>query len=210
MPEWYRDAKFGIFIHWGVYSVPAFGNEWYSRNMYVQGTTEFKHHVATYGPHTGFGYKDFIPQLTGAQFDPTAWAELFRKAGRAMSFRWRSITMALRCTTAVSPSGTLSQMGPHRDVIGELAVCRAPSRASGLWSVHASPGALVVYERRDGSLNRMCVIRAITISMVRRCPRPSDHRDRNSQPPPSAEYLDDWYARTLELVDKYQPQVGLF
>ena len=52
-----------------------------SRNMYVQGTDEFKHHIATYGPHRAFGYKDFIPQLTGVQFDPDAWAELFRKAG---------------------------------------------------------------------------------------------------------------------------------
>ena len=48
VPEWYKDAKFGIFIHWGVYSVPAFANEWYPRNMYVAGSDEFKHHVATY------------------------------------------------------------------------------------------------------------------------------------------------------------------
>jgi alpha-L-fucosidase len=47
VPEWYVDGKFGIFIHWGVYSVPAFGNEWYPRNMYRQGTPEFEHHVAT-------------------------------------------------------------------------------------------------------------------------------------------------------------------
>src|SRR5438105_2680525 len=44
VPEWYRDAKFGIFIHWGVYSVPAFGNEWYPRNMYREGSEEYKHH----------------------------------------------------------------------------------------------------------------------------------------------------------------------
>ena len=60
-PKWYRDAKFGIFIHWGVYSVPAFGSEWYSRNMYIQGSREFEHHIATYGPQKDFGYKDFIP-----------------------------------------------------------------------------------------------------------------------------------------------------
>src|SRR5947207_2053891 len=48
-PEWYRDAKFGIFIHWGAYSVPAFGNEWYPRNMYLQGSAEHKHQLATYG-----------------------------------------------------------------------------------------------------------------------------------------------------------------
>src|SRR5882724_13243377 len=50
VPEWYQDAKFGIFIHWGLYAVPAFANEWYSRNMYEEGSPEFKHHIATYGP----------------------------------------------------------------------------------------------------------------------------------------------------------------
>ena len=69
VPAWYRDGKFGIFIHWGVYSVPAFGNEWYPRNMYRQGTPEFEHHVATYGPQSKFGYKDFIPQFKAERFD---------------------------------------------------------------------------------------------------------------------------------------------
>ena len=62
-PDWYQDAKFGIFIHWGAYSVPAFGNEWYPRNMYIAGSPEFKHHVEVYGPQSKFGYKDFIPQF---------------------------------------------------------------------------------------------------------------------------------------------------
>ena len=61
VPEWYKDAKFGIFVHWGVYSVPAFGNEWYPRNMYRVGSEEYKHHIATYGPLDKFGYKDFVP-----------------------------------------------------------------------------------------------------------------------------------------------------
>ena len=55
VPAWYEDAKFGIFIHWGVYSVPAFGNEWYPRNMYSGGSEEYKHHIATYGPQDKFG-----------------------------------------------------------------------------------------------------------------------------------------------------------
>ncbi|MDD6222202.1 MAG: alpha-L-fucosidase, partial [Lachnospiraceae bacterium] len=48
-PKWFRDAKFGIFIHFGLFSVPAFGNEWYSRNMYREGTPEYEHHKETYG-----------------------------------------------------------------------------------------------------------------------------------------------------------------
>lgn len=62
-PEWYRNAKFGIFIHRGIYSVPAFGSEWYFRNMYIQGSPEYEHHIKTYGSHREFGYKDFIPMF---------------------------------------------------------------------------------------------------------------------------------------------------
>ena len=81
VPEWYRDAKFGIFIHWGVYSVPAFGNEWYPRMMYQKGSSEYKHQIATYGPQDKFGYKDFIPMFKAEHFDAAAWAQLFKKAG---------------------------------------------------------------------------------------------------------------------------------
>jgi len=81
VPNWYVDGKFGIFIHWGVYTVPAFDNEWYSRNMYVQDSLAFKHHVETYGPQTTFGYKDFIPMFKAEQFDADAWVALFKQAG---------------------------------------------------------------------------------------------------------------------------------
>ena len=80
-PKWYEDAKFGIFIHWGVYSVPAFGSEWYSRNMYIQGSKEYEHHIKTYGAHKDFGYKDFIPMFKAEKFDPSEWVSLFKRAG---------------------------------------------------------------------------------------------------------------------------------
>lgn len=70
VPDWFRRRRLGIFLHWGVYSVPAYSNEWYSRNMYIRGTPEFEHHVKTYGPQSQFGYKDFIPMLTAEKFDP--------------------------------------------------------------------------------------------------------------------------------------------
>ena len=54
VPDWYEDVKFGIFIHWGIFSVPAFANEWYSRNMYIQDMEEWKHHRETFGEHTKF------------------------------------------------------------------------------------------------------------------------------------------------------------
>src|SRR5674476_826936 len=81
IPDWFRDAKFGIFIHWGVYSVPAFDNEWYPRNMYIKGSKEYKHHIETYGPQSKFGYKDFIPMFKAEKFDADKWIALFKKAG---------------------------------------------------------------------------------------------------------------------------------
>ena len=81
LAKWYRNAKFGIFIHWGVYSVPAFGSEWYSRNMYIQGDKCYEHHIKTYGNHKDFGYKDFIPMFKAEKFDPEEWADLFQRAG---------------------------------------------------------------------------------------------------------------------------------
>ncbi len=80
-PLWYRNAKFGIFIHWGVYSVPAFGNEWYPRNMYLQGTPEYEHHLTTYGEPKDFGYADFIPSFRAEKFDADEWITLFKAAG---------------------------------------------------------------------------------------------------------------------------------
>ena len=96
-PEWFKDAKFGIYFHWGVYSVPAFGNEWYPRNMYVEGSTENRHHLEEYGdvsawPYSAFatGARDrrgrfvqFAPKLksAGGNFDPEEWAQLFADAG---------------------------------------------------------------------------------------------------------------------------------
>lgn len=208
VPEWYRDAKFGIFIHWGVYSVPAFGNEWYSRNMYVQGTPEFQHHVATYGPHTRFGYKDFIPQLTGTLFDPAVWAQLFRQAGARYVIPVAEHHDGFAMYDSSFSRWNAVQMGPHRDIIGELA---AAVRQEGL-VFGCSTHRLEHWWFMNGGMEFES-----DVSDPRywdfygpAMPASADHRDRNSQPPPSAEYLDDWYARTLEIVDKYQPQLVYF
>ena len=76
-PEWFSDAKFGIFIHWGVYAVPAFGNEWYPRNMYRKNSDNpdvYNYHLNKYGPQDQFGYKDFIPMFRAEKFNATRWA----------------------------------------------------------------------------------------------------------------------------------------
>ena len=81
VPEWYMHDKLGVFIHWGVYSVPAYGSEWYSRSMYDPNCGEFEYHRKTYGEHKDFGYKDFIPMFKAEKFDAKEWVSLFKKAG---------------------------------------------------------------------------------------------------------------------------------
>ena len=97
VPEWFKDAKFGIYFHWGVYTVPAFGNEWYPRSMYITGSPENKHHSEVYGDPAQWPYSNFIsgandrhgdvvqfaPRLKseGGKFDPDEWAQLFADAG---------------------------------------------------------------------------------------------------------------------------------
>ena len=142
IPEWYIDAKFGIFIHWGLYSVPAFGNEWYARNMYQQGRPEFEHHIKTYGPQTAFGYKDFIPMFTAEKFDANEWAQLFKDAGARYVMPVAEHHDGFAMYDSDLSEWTAAKMGPHRDIIGELAeatrahdmvFCASSHRAEHWW-----------------------------------------------------------------------------
>ena len=80
VPDWFRDAKFGIWAHWGPQSATEDG-DWYARNMYMQGSEQYKYHVATYGHPRKFGFKDIIPTWKADKFDPTHLMQLYKKAG---------------------------------------------------------------------------------------------------------------------------------
>ena len=121
VPAWYQDAKFGIFIHWGAYAVPAFGNEWYPRNMYIQDSEEWKHQKETYGPQTHFGYKDFIPLFTAEHFDADQWAGLFRRAGAQFVIPVAEHHDGFAMYDCSFSEWNATRMGPKRDIIGELA-----------------------------------------------------------------------------------------
>lgn len=128
-PAWFQDAKFGIFIHWGVYSVPAYANEWYSRNMYVPGNAAYEHHLKTYGPQNKFGYKDFIPQFKAEKFDPAAWMTLFQEAGARYVVPVAEHCDGFAMYQSAFTKWDAADMGPKRDVTGEIAKA---ARASGL------------------------------------------------------------------------------
>ncbi len=80
-PAWFVDAKFGLCMHWGLFSVPARQSEWYVRYMYGGNPGIERQHIAKWGPLDQFGYKDFIPLFTAQKWDPAAWAALFKESG---------------------------------------------------------------------------------------------------------------------------------
>ncbi|GBG09204.1 putative alpha-L-fucosidase [Paenibacillus agaridevorans] len=78
-PEWFKDAKFGIWSHWGPQCVPKSGG-WYARSMYIQGHPDYNYHVRNYGHPSKFGYKD-ICVMEAEKFNPNELMELYVKAG---------------------------------------------------------------------------------------------------------------------------------
>ena len=79
-PDWFRDAKFGIWAHWGPQAVPRQG-DWYARNMYQEGSDDYKYHVAHYGYPAIFGYKDLIPLWKAEKWNPDLLMALYKKTG---------------------------------------------------------------------------------------------------------------------------------
>lgn len=120
-PQWLRDGKFGLFFHWGPYSVPACENEWYSRNIYLKGSKQNLEHERRFGKISEFGYKDFIPMFTGEKFDAEAWADLVVASGAKyagpVSEHADNFSM---WDSDVNPVNSV-KMGPHRDIMGECA-----------------------------------------------------------------------------------------
>lgn len=207
IPSWYKDGKFGIFIHWGVYSVPAFGNEWYPRNMYKQGSKEFEHHVATYGPQKSFGYKDFIPLMTYDRYNPTEYAQLFKEAGAKFVVPVAEHHDGFAMYDSGFSKWCATQMGPKRDVTGELAeAVRAEGLVFGASTHRAEHWWFMDGGREfDSDVNDP----AFEDFYGPAQPGPKDHHSL-TESPPTEEYLEDWLARTIELVDKYRPQLVWF
>ncbi len=208
VPQWYQDAKFGIFIHWGVYAVPAFGSEWYPRNMYQQGSKEFEHHVATYGTHSEFGYKDFIPRLTAEKYDPAAWARLFKESGARYVMPVAEHHDGFAMYDSAFSDWTATKMGPRRDLLGELAeAVRAEGMVLGVSYHRAENWFFFDGGRRFPSDVQDDRYRGL-YGPAR--PKPHDQHDPHAPGGPDDAFLEEWLQRACEIVDKYRPQVFWF
>ena len=214
VPDWYQNAKFGIFIHYGVYSVPAFSNEWYPRNMYVKGTKEYEHHIETYGTHKDFSYADFIPLFKAEHFDADEWMKLVKASGAKYIMPVAEHHDGFQMYDSDLSDWNAVKMGPRRDILGELKAsaekngivfCTSSHRAENFWffggARHFDSGLQDIEFREPyGYAN-------------------PDYRDDEAMftlsydiysTPASKEHLEDWLARTCELIDKYKPKIVYF
>ena len=196
-PEWFQDAKFGIFIHWGVYAVPAFGNEWYPRSMYQKDSKTYKHHVEKYGDHMKFGYKDFIPQFRAEKFDAGEWAKLFKEAGAKYVVPVAEHHDGFSMYDSDLNSWNSVKMGPKKDIIGLL---KEATEREGLvfgLSTHRAENAWFY----NGGMSFPSDVQDTTIGLYGRRLPESQYDDRVAK---------EWLARTYELVNKYEPAIIWF
>ena len=198
-PAWFEDAKFGIFIHWGVYSVPAFGSEWYPREMYRRETREFKHHVEKYGPQDKFGYKDFIPLFKAEKFNATDWINLFKKSGAKYVVPVAEHHDGFAMYKTSMSKWNASNMGPRRDIIGELA--EATKKAGLIFGVSSHRIEHWWFMNGGRQFNS-------DVNDPAYADFYGPAREENETMSP--EYMNDWLLRCTELVNNYQPQLFWF
>jgi alpha-L-fucosidase len=202
VPAWFNEAKFGIFMHWGLYSVPAYHNEWYEKHMYA---TFSQWHREHFGPQDQFGYKDFIPRFTCEKFDPDAWADLFKKSGAKylLPTAQHHDNFAL-WDSAVTPFNA-RQMGPKRDLIGDLAKA---VRARGL-KFGVSNHGIENFQFINPTAELAADLKSKQADLFD--PKWADFyhvADRSDEA--CRKFLVDWALRNVELIDKYQPDILWF
>ncbi len=226
VPGWFRGAKFGIFMHFGIFSVPAHASEWYEKFLYAGGndsvlkiifgndrTLAFNDgpnstrawHTQHFGAPEKFGYKDFIPMFKAEHFDADAWAVLFKKSGAryVMPGAQHHENFAM-WDSKVTPFNAM-QMGPKRDVVGELATAvRKQGMKLGLAN-HGIENFQFINPPRELAEK----MQAEKVDLYD--PRWAgfyNYADRSDAA--MQRFLVDWYERNVELIDKYQPDLIYF
>ena len=202
VPQWFVGAKFGLFMHWGLYSVPAHHNEWYEKHMYG---AERKWHAEHFGSPEKFGYKDFIPLFTQSNFNAEAWAELFKKSGAkfVIPTAQHHDNFAM-WDSAVTPFNA-KQMGPKRDLIGDLSKA---VRKQGL-KFGVSNHGIENFQFINPPADLANLLKTNQADLYD--PKWNDFYNVADRSDAACEkFLVNWYARNVELIDKYQPDLLWF
>ena len=208
VPQWYRDAKFGVFVHWGIYSVPAFISEWYPRLMYYRGNPTYWHHRYKYGKD--FNYRDFIPQFTAEKFDADQWVRTVRESGAKFLMPVGEHHDGFKLYDSDLSEWTSVRMGPRRDILGELKksceengliFSTSSHRAEHFWFLNGGRTVGYPNETRD---ERYREFYGDCFNIHKRNNLWTMLKQEQGIVP-TEEWLRDWLVSSCELIDRYQP-----
>ncbi len=203
VPAWFAEARFGLFMHFGLYAVPAHGNEWYEKHLY--GGSVLAWHIEHFGDPSVFGYKDFIPKFTCAKFDADAWALLFKKSGARYVIPTAQHHDNFSMWDSQANPINAKNMGPKQDIIGELA---AAVRKQGL-KFGVSNHGIEAFEFVNPTPALAAELKAKGKDLYDPAwadwYHVADRSDAACQ-----KFLTNWAERNVELVDKYQPDILWF
>ena len=207
-PDWYAEKRLGIFLHWGLFSVPAY-HDWYARNMYIEGSPEYQWHLDHYGKHKDFGWKDFIPSLTFDKFEPDEWVKLFREAGAEYIVPVAEHHDGFQNYRSELSHWNAFEMGPHRDILGDLLESADKAGMTIGTSSHRVEHCWFLGNGRkfDSDVTDDLKLGDLYWPAM---PEPANHHDLFSAPTPPEEFLEDWLLRCCEIVDRYHPHILYF
>ena len=216
-PEWFRDAKFGIYAHFGVYSAAegSRNTDWYGRNMYKQGHPNRVEHEAKYGPVSQFGYKDLVPLFKAEKFSADQWVDLYIEAGAKFAGPVGEHSDGISMwDSEVNPWNT-ADMGPKRDIVAEMEKAVRKRGLKFLVSMHHHwlwgwfPTWDPNSDASDPAYSSLYGPRYPSTAQGRLLP--DGHFDNMyADPIPSPEFQAQWLAKVHEVVENYSPDLLWF
>jgi alpha-L-fucosidase len=218
-PEWFRDAKFGIWAHWTAQCVPEQG-DWYARRMYEEGNSDYKYHVEHYGHPSKFGFKDICNLWKAEKWEPEKLIQLYKRAGAKYFVALANHHCNFDCWDSKYQPWNTVNVGPHKDIVGGWAEA---ARRAGLRfgvTVHAArswtwyevaqgadksgPLAGVPY---DGKLTKADGKGKWWDGLDPQDLYAQNHKVGDK---PDQAYVDKFFNRVKDLVEKYQPDLLYF
>ena len=218
-PDWYRDAKFGIWAHWSPQCVPEDG-DWYARNLYMQGSKQYDNQQAHYGHPSQFGYKDLCPQWTLLNWEPDELIERYKKAGARLFITLANHHDGFDTWNSKHQPWNAQNIGPHRDVVG---VWAAAARKQGMrlgvtvhqarnwWWFQTSHGA-----DKTGPLAGVPYDGDLTAAEGKNQwwqgydPQRLYGAKHPADALPDVSYVKNFYDRTRDLIDQHDPDLLYF
>ena len=213
VPKWYSDAKFGVFVHWGVFTVPEYFSEWYARLMYYKGNPVYWHHKRKYGK--AFNYRDFIPMFTAEKFNADNWVKAVKDCGAKFIMPVAEHHDGFKLYDSELSKWNSVNMTSHRDFIGEikescktndLIFSTSSHRAEHFWFLN---GARTVSFENEITKGEYPEFYGPSINV---------HKHNNLYTllkqehgiEPTEEWLEDWLVSSCDLIDRYQPSSLFF